>query len=40
MAPFHHHLVHKCMYETFFVFIFIVLTIFIGISIIGLLGVL
>ncbi len=40
MAPFHHHLEHKGMYETKIVFIYIVLTILIGISIIGLLGVL
>ncbi len=40
MAPFHHHLQHKGMYETKIVFIYIVLTILIGISIIGILGVL
>lgn len=38
MAPFHHHLQHKGMYETKIVFIYIVLTIVIGYFVIALLG--
>ena len=38
MAPFHHHLQHKGMYETKIVFIYIVITILIGTVVIALLG--
>lgn len=38
MAPFHHHLEHKGMYETKIVFIYILITLLLGISTLALLG--
>lgn len=38
MAPFHHHLEHKGMYETKIVFIYILITLILGISTLALLG--
>jgi len=40
MAPFHHHLQHKGMYETKIVFIYIVITLLLGLTSVWLLGVL
>lgn len=40
MAPFHHHLQHKGMYETKIVFIYIVITLLLGLTSLWLLGIL
>lgn len=39
MAPFHHHLEHKGMYETKIVFIYILITMLIGTTVLALLGI-